>query len=385
VGIIEQIASALHAAHGIGLVHRDVKPSNILVAQDDFAYLIDFGIARAAGETALTSAGSAIGTWAYMAPERLNTGSADARADIYALACVLHEALTGQRPFPGDSLEQQIVGHLTTAPPRPSVQRPGVPTGFDAVIARGMAKEPDRRYPTTRALARAARAALTAAPTGRPAQPRSGVESSHAESSTAASGRAATPSAESAKATHAGESSPRDAPAAGEPAPNPVTAGPRVVGDQSSATARRPTAQRAVPSDTADPTVSAGRRRGAGPDAHGIDQRPTQLAPAGPAPPPHRVPPTTPGARGPSRRAKIALIAAAVALVAVIAAAVGISAIVGHRPSESSHTPSASPTSSGRSYAAQQVLPFTASATPGVWRWMAPAPSTSPTTSTAGC
>jgi serine/threonine protein kinase len=161
VRIIEQIASALHAAHRIGLIHRDIKPSNILVAEDDFAYLIDFGIARAAGETGLTSTGAAIGTWAYMAPERLNSGRADARADIYALACVLYEALTGQRPYPGDSLEQQIVGHLTTPPPRPSALQSGVPQPMDAVIAKGMAKQPDQRYASTVELARAARDATT--------------------------------------------------------------------------------------------------------------------------------------------------------------------------------------------------------------------------------
>ncbi len=162
VWIIEQIASALHAAHEVGLVHRDVKPSNILVAKDDFAYLIDFGIARAAGETGLTGTGTTIGTWAYMAPERFNTGHADARADIYALAGVLHEALTGERPYPGDSLEQQIVGHLTTPPPRPSVIRRGLPAEFDTVIAKGMAKDPDHRYATALKLAEHARSAITA-------------------------------------------------------------------------------------------------------------------------------------------------------------------------------------------------------------------------------
>jgi Protein kinase domain len=161
VRIIEQVAKALHAAHEVGLVHRDVKPSNILLDKDDFAYLIDFGIARAAGETGLTSTGAAIGTCAYMSPERLNTGRADARADIYALACVLHEALTGQRPYPGDSLEQQIVGHLTSPPPRPSMLQPGVPEALDAVIAKGMAKQPDQRYASPVELARAARDATT--------------------------------------------------------------------------------------------------------------------------------------------------------------------------------------------------------------------------------
>src|SRR6476660_2418986 len=103
IRVVEQIASALFAAHRIGLVHRDVKPSNILVTEDDFAYLIDFGIARAAGEAALTNKASVIGTWAYLAPERITTAESDSRADIYALACVLYECLTGSQPFPGDS------------------------------------------------------------------------------------------------------------------------------------------------------------------------------------------------------------------------------------------------------------------------------------------
>jgi serine/threonine-protein kinase len=160
VKIIEQIASALNAAHKIGLVHRDVKPSNILVAEDDFAYLIDFGIARAAGETKLTATGNVVGTWPYMAPERFTTGQTDTRSDIYALACVLYECLTSVRPFPGDSVEQQIASHLTTPPPRPSNTRPGLTPELDAVIAAGMAKNPDERYGTTTEMARAAAAAI---------------------------------------------------------------------------------------------------------------------------------------------------------------------------------------------------------------------------------
>jgi serine/threonine-protein kinase len=161
VHIVEQIAAALHAAHRIGLVHRDVKPSNILVAEDDFAYLIDFGIARSIHETGLTSTGAAIGTLAYMAPERFSDGNADARSDVYALACVLYQALTGYQPYPGNSFEQLLAGHLMTPPPQPSMTANTVPTTMDRVIAAGMAKNPDERYPSTRDLARAARGALT--------------------------------------------------------------------------------------------------------------------------------------------------------------------------------------------------------------------------------
>jgi serine/threonine-protein kinase len=157
VGIVAQVAKALHAAHKIGLVHRDVKPPNILLAEDDFAYLIDFGIARAAGESGLTTTGGIIGTLHYMAPERFTSAQADARSDIYALTCVLYQCLTGLRPFPGNSAEQQLAGHLSAPPPRPSLTRPGVPVKFDSVIATGMAKEPEKRYASTLELSRAAR------------------------------------------------------------------------------------------------------------------------------------------------------------------------------------------------------------------------------------
>jgi serine/threonine-protein kinase len=161
VHVIEQIAAALHAAHQAGLVHRDVKPSNILLAHNDFAYLIDFGIARGAGDTALTSANTTIGTWAYMAPERFNTGQSDPSSDIYALACVLYQCLTGELPFPGDTLEQVAVSHMVMPPPRPSQDRAAIPTAMDHVIATGLAKQPTDRYPSAVEMAAAARHAIT--------------------------------------------------------------------------------------------------------------------------------------------------------------------------------------------------------------------------------
>ncbi|OBA80767.1 hypothetical protein A9W99_16010 [Mycobacterium sp. 1164966.3] len=164
VHVIEQLAAALDAAHAAGLVHRDIKPSNALVTGNDFVYLIDFGIAHDGSATKLTNTGMLVGTLAYMAPERFTAGRADARSDVYALACVLHECLTGDPPFPGDSMEQQIAGHLTLEPPRPSELRSGVPAGFDEVIATGMAKDPAQRYQSAHELASAARHALSAAP-----------------------------------------------------------------------------------------------------------------------------------------------------------------------------------------------------------------------------
>ncbi len=160
VKIVEQVASALNTAHRVGLVHRDVKPSNILVTDRDFAYLIDFGIARTADETALTNTGATVGTFAYMAPERFSSGDIDTRSDVYALACVLFEALTGHPPFPGDSLAQQLNGHVLTPPPQPSRRNPTVPRTLDRVIATGMAKVPAQRYSTTTELADAAQQAI---------------------------------------------------------------------------------------------------------------------------------------------------------------------------------------------------------------------------------
>jgi serine/threonine-protein kinase len=162
VQVISDVASALDAAHAARLVHRDVKPSNILVAKTNgLVFLIDFGIAQDASATKLTSTGTTVGTWAYMAPERFMTATADARADIYSLACVLYECLTGKLPYPGDSMPQQVHGHCYLPPPKPTEINRAISAGFDQVIARGMAKDPKHRYKSCRELAVAARLALS--------------------------------------------------------------------------------------------------------------------------------------------------------------------------------------------------------------------------------
>lgn len=162
VAIVRQIAAALDAAHANGVTHRDVKPENILVTASDFAYLVDFGIARAASDPGLTQTGTAVGTYNYMAPERFTGDEVTYRADIYALACVLGECLTGAPPYRADSVERLIAAHLMDPAPQPSQLRPGrVPPALDQVIAKGMAKNPAERFMSAGDLAIAAHDALT--------------------------------------------------------------------------------------------------------------------------------------------------------------------------------------------------------------------------------
>lgn len=167
VTVVGHVAAALDAAHAAGLIHRDVKPQNIMVTSGDFAYLVDFGIAEVHGDSHLTMTGTQVGSMAYMAPERFSDGDGSPAVDTYSLACVLFESLTANPPFRGTGLEQVIAAHLSTPPPLPSALNSRVPAALDEVVARGMAKQPDDRYGSAGALACAAVRALTS---GTPSQ-----------------------------------------------------------------------------------------------------------------------------------------------------------------------------------------------------------------------
>ncbi|HEX6698674.1 MAG TPA: protein kinase [Solirubrobacteraceae bacterium] len=159
--IVAHVGEALDAAHEAGLVHRDVKPANILLGPHDQVYLSDFGLASHALSTAgLTSPGGWVGTMDFMAPEQIRGEAVDRRADIYALGCVLHFALTGQVAYPRETDEARLWAHMHAAAPRPSRLMPGVPAAFDEVIRRALEKRPDARPSSAGELGAAA---LTAA------------------------------------------------------------------------------------------------------------------------------------------------------------------------------------------------------------------------------
>jgi streptogramin lyase len=162
--IVAQVAHALDAAHEAGLVHRDVKAANILLDAHDHAYLTDFGLARhTLSDAGLTSPGGWVGTLDFVAPEQIRGERVDGRADIYALGCVLHFALTGEVPFPRESDEARLWAHVHTAPPAPSQIAEGVPPAFDDVVRRALAKRPEDRQSSAGELGEAALAAAAGA------------------------------------------------------------------------------------------------------------------------------------------------------------------------------------------------------------------------------
>ncbi|MCK6491706.1 MAG: serine/threonine protein kinase, partial [Planctomycetes bacterium] len=148
-----QAARGLAAAHAAGLVHRDVKPGNLMRAGDGALKVVDFGLVRFAGEAALTVAGSALGTPAYMAPEQGRGESCDARSDVYALGCVLYELLTGRPPFAADTPEGLVFQHGFAEPELPRRTDPAIPAGLEQVCLACLQKDPSRRYADAGALA----------------------------------------------------------------------------------------------------------------------------------------------------------------------------------------------------------------------------------------
>jgi hypothetical protein len=161
LAICSQVANALDAAHAKGLVHRDVKPSNVLLDASEHAYLADFGLTRRLDEHGGTAGeGRSVGTPAYLAPEQIEGGSVDGHADVYSLGCLLYECLTGETPFARGSRLAVAWAHLEEEPPSASTRRPELPEALDAVIRKAMAKEPENRYTTCAALITAAKEAL---------------------------------------------------------------------------------------------------------------------------------------------------------------------------------------------------------------------------------
>ena len=165
---LEQAARALDSAHARGVVHRDVKPANLLIADDETIRVSDFGIARAADQDTLTAVGSVLGSVGYMAPEQARGEPTSPASDRYALACVAFELLTGRRPFERDSQAAEAAAHAQEAPSSAREIQPTLPARVDGVFAQALAKQPAERYPTCAAFVSDLRAALatpSAAPT----------------------------------------------------------------------------------------------------------------------------------------------------------------------------------------------------------------------------
>jgi serine/threonine-protein kinase len=180
VALAEQAASALDAAHERGLVHRDVKPSNMLIARSagrEHCYLADFGLTKRTGSiSGLTVTHQVVGTLDYIAPEQIRGAEIDARADVYSLACVLHECLTAAPPFERATDVAVLWAHVHEEPPLVTSRRAELPKAIDAVLARGLAKEPADRYASCGELVAAVRSALTPEQViARPSRPRAAM------------------------------------------------------------------------------------------------------------------------------------------------------------------------------------------------------------------
>jgi Protein kinase domain len=223
VDLLGQIAGGLDAAHARGLVHRDVKPANVLIEEvaggRRRAYLTDFGLTRhATSAGGLTKTGHWVGTLDYVAPEQIEGKPVDARADVYALGCVFYEMLTGAVPFMKESEVATMYSHLNEPPPRPSKQAATVSPELDEVVMRAMAKDPADRYPSAGDLAHAADAALEGTSTSRPEMSVAVGHAAPAETAESAGAAEPAPAGETRAAPASPTRAPTAAPAAQAPA-----------------------------------------------------------------------------------------------------------------------------------------------------------------------
>lgn len=334
VDLFSQVAAALDAAHANGLVHRDVKPANILVSQDSdrhrhrHVYLSDFGLTkRSSSLTGVTETGVVIGTMDYVAPEQIAGKPLDSRTDVYALGCVVYQALAGSLPYVRDDDAALLWAHLVEAPVPASQRRPSLPQAVDVVLARAMAKSPQDRYPTagefvadlSQALLGPAGASAGAAP---PA-PGAGEETAlrrvpaglvpHPTPSALSPGGASGGAPVGAGAAASAASAAAPSRPAGPPAPSPESSGGRH--GSARAPGPAPAAAVAVPGDAG--ASAAGAPSGPAAAVPGWPGVPAPAGPTGGLPAPH--PPT---ARRKRRRRGGALPWVLAAVVALAAAAV---------------------------------------------------------------
>jgi hypothetical protein len=345
--VIGQVGSALDAAHAAGLVHRDVKPANMLVdggsGRSDHVYLSDFGLSKKtlAASAGLTGTGQFLGTLDYVAPEQIQGRAADGRTDQYGLACAAFELLTGAPPFPREEATAAIYAHLADPPPPVTSRRADLPPGLDQVFARALAKEPADRYSSCQDFADALQQALGTAP------PRSGLAATgepgpdhpltqaapvgdwRVPAGAAAAGTATPAYAEAGMAT---QDVPIPAPSAGAGTARPAVQAPQGPAD--------PVAGRTAPGPHAYPATTASTS----PPARDDDQR--TMAP-GPVPRPATPPPPAtgpaaaapspgpPATRAPRRRIRLWLLATAIVAAGVTVLAVSLSGSPGGQPGAS--------------------------------------------------
>ena len=367
-GIVAQVASALDAAHAHGLVHRDVKPANMLLGglaedgSEDHVYLSDFGISKTSQSTTnLTLTGQVLGSLNYLAPEQIEGRTVDGRADEYSLACAAFEMLAGEPPFRRDQSLAVMWAQLSAPPPPLTSRRPDLPAAVDAVMFRGLAKAPEDRYPNCRAFAAALQQACGISSADLPArsavqQALAGVPPTGAASPALDPDAPGLDRAEPAAADAGRPQTTPVSPAVGFASPRPVA--PTSADAASPVPAASAGLFRSAPSPSADPYVTP--PAGAGPSSvtPPFSADPAGRWPAGP--PPHRPGPPAPSRPQPPRKGRrgLALVASGVAVLAVIA--IGLVLLKHHHSPAQSGT--AGPTVASSSPATSRAV--SASATP---------------------